>query len=231
MIFEEVSWCSAVQFEPASEHRNKRPGECKQHTHCFCAYVFDPSDDHDQDIDSENTDFEDINSEDADLSRHFNYLRTCRQVYNEAFGLFFGSNEFSYCIDDFVPDCDQYKLIFLRELHLDQSRLIKRLELTGSMADGIVEEDIDLLEGLKELRLEFHWYNEQPPMSLLAEPDTHFDSSRVERFTLLPLDSAKLTIRLQVYSSHLDEVARMEGGIASWLDEKQKFLLKKGIST
>jgi hypothetical protein len=152
-------------------------------------------------------------------------------VYNEAFGLFFVCNEFSYCIDDFVPESGEYKLIFLRELHLDQSRLITTLELTGSMADGIVEEDIDMLEGLKELRLEFHWCNEQPPMSLLAELEARFDSSRVERFRRLPLKSAKLRIRLEVYSSNLDEVARMEGGIASWSNEKEEPLLKKGIST
>jgi hypothetical protein len=99
------------------------------------------------------------------------------------------------------------------------------------MADGIVEEDIDMLEGLKELMLEFHWCNEQPPMSLLAELEACFDSSRVERFRRLPLKSAKLRIRLEVYSSNLDEVAKMEGEIVSWLNEKEKFLLKKGIST
>jgi hypothetical protein len=142
IIFERVSWCTVIRFDPASEHQDKRQGECKRPTYRCCAYVFDPSDGHDQDIDSENTDFEDIDfkytdsedidSEDANLARHFDYLQTCRQVYNEAFGLFFVCNEFSYCINDFVPESGEYNLIFLRELHFDQSRLIKTLELTGS---------------------------------------------------------------------------------------------------
>jgi hypothetical protein len=241
IIFEEVARCTAIQFEPASEHANKSADECEQRTHRCRARIFDPSDNHDQDNHSKNTDFEDTDSEDTDsedidsgnanLARHFDYLQTCRQVYNEAFGLIFVCNRFSYCIDDFVPESGEYKLIFLRELHLDQSRLITTLELTGSMADGIVEEDIDMLKGLKKLRLEFHWCNEQLPMSLLAELEARFDSSRVVRFTRLPLKSAKLRIILQVYSSNFGEVARMEGEIASWLNQKENFLLKKGILT
>jgi hypothetical protein len=174
-----------------------------------------------------------------DINLHM--LLTCHQIYNEARLVPFKDNEFGFSDDKIRPERgpaerDQegpwlQPLLFLRDLVPAQSRSINSLYLSSSMMDTLMERDIQALPNLRRLRLRLDWYVrgvELPLQQLVKTLDGHFTSSGIEMFAKLRLESVEIALKLKVLSTIVDSVNLMRKDIITWVDGKQKRLLRVG---